>query len=440
MAQTDILACVGRNANLAERHTSLFFSSEDSTLTATRLVDGKPTSPWMATNTGAAYAQFNLNLPENNNGFFEDWPGAAPTGWNVRATGTATVTKETGTPYTGLNSVKFTRSANTEDCYIWKDFLCKSGLAHYLRFYQRGGDGSAAMVGRCVLQNLTTGKYWDGGVSATDTHWLPGISLASPYTFFTNGSAPYGQILPALPFVIEPYSATLRDYCTIRVAMGLFATGGGAVGSPAYLDAFEIFPAVSLASAHWHNLPAAAVAKVSSSPNAVTWTTRGTLTIAHPSMYASFAQQLVPHWLFDFTPFTGLASAPAFPEKPWIGELVLAQPETLTLHESYGYTTERAMEQLRDERGIYAYAVTDKATRKRSLVFEPRAGAELGDLEQTLYERSLAGALPLIVVPDSQGPDVYYGRIAPGIASTRDSFSLYKGGLTLTEFPPPIIG
>jgi hypothetical protein len=448
---SNILVGVGQYMNLLNLAKLVTISAPDAQLVAANLFDGLPTRPGRTTNVTALFVTVDFDHIQNQNGGFANWTGGSPVGITKVTSGSGTVTQvnPAGGAHSGASCAKLFRNNVADNAYVLLDFLVPSGSYWLPDCWTYDGN----LQSNVAVQNLDTGNYLTsfitGGIPAGAYQtWTGGVTdpaHASSLMTLGAGSGAWGENKAVVPIRVEPYSVTRKDLTRIRVYLGLFSDSSGPNPITTYLDDFGLWCDPFFSSVHYHNLPVGAVVKIQSSPDSSTWTDQVTLQVAPQSFWGQWARAHTRYLRFNAQPVAQGGTPDGFLDgAAWLGELTFVQPDTLAMHEMMdGQARGRSFDQVRDDRGLFAYPLATQAMRDRPLSFEPLGpdggGTELFEFEEMLVDRSLSGAYPLVVVPDDTKPDVYFGRIPPQNSVSRNSYPRFKGMLALQEFPPPVV-
>lgn len=312
---------------------------------------------------------------------------------------------------TGTYSARFVAAGSW-----YRDFTARAGEVRQISAALYGGGGAVASIVR--LYCVETGHYLQAGGAS----WA-----AASADLFSRTTASWATSTQA--YTVEPLGTTLTDTVTLRVYV--VQTGAGTT----YRDDVVDIPGTTWASVHGHNLSAAVVPVVDSSPDNSAWTTRLTPTLRRDCFYGSFAVQYVRYWRLKLGGTPGAV--------PWLGEFVLGQYESLTCAPDYPVSIEYLEPEVRQmtaQGGQYVYGRGGGPARRLGMVFRFRNDTEFQQVRDTFFRGSRAGAWPLVVVPTETDPDVcILGRTQEGLLTSRISYAIRTGELEVVEEPLPLM-
>jgi hypothetical protein len=456
-----ILALSGFSANMLRRCSGVVASSQNTLYPATSIYDGNPGNPWLAGSLQSPqFLTFDMNHIDNTNGGVENWSGGNPVGWlkTQNPASPLLLFQETDPSkiHGGSSSARFEKTTSSQHVLIYEDFEVPSGSVWQFRPWVLGGKAANGIF----VQNLDTGQYLKPLVSLTASsvadQWDPAPVLF--HGFAGSGLAPstYIEEVSSL-FRVEDWweapgnsggrRSTYKDTTTIRVMIG-WPPNTADVGI-FWVDDFVMIPALDWASVHYHNLRSRDQLRARYSDDGATYTDLGAFDFGglpnrRQEAYIRFTLQAHRWAQLRMDAPAGFNVGGAFEQgSAMIGEAVLSQARQLAvdLAEEYPAETGKSWMQHRDERGIYAYAQEDQPTRTRPLTLQPQVDRETGQAfsdTEMLWERSRAGAYPMIIAPQDDARDVFYGRLQPETSMGRQQLNVYRTALTLRGFPPPV--
>lgn len=379
------------------------------------LYDGIPNKPFIFnTAGGSGYIDFDLNQIVNGE-FGTAFSGGLPgTGWGTSG---ATLTRVSSTmQVTGTFGVD----------YGYYDLIVPSGQLASLTITANppaSGVGGSAVV---QVQNLTTGS-WLTSAGAWQTATASYISTTlSDTTPVTNAKS----------VTIESYAVSLSDLVTLR-----FYFYAGSSDTPAHCtyDNVLYWPDISFFSVHGHNLGGVglnALVLTSGATSPGTTTTRATIALAKPTMFAVFTRGQDRHWRI------ALAADPPS-SAAWFGEMVLSYSQTATRRQNYGqdYALIDPQDRTQTDIGpLQAFIRTSAGRRQVSLQFRLNDTATDYAQWKEILERSRNGAFPLVVVVESGDTSTaIMGRVDPRWSHTRVTNNVRDHSLVLDEMPLPVV-
>jgi len=445
-----MLILAGPRFNILGEGT-LSVTSENARLLKAGLFDGDPDVPWQA---GSLVTPQRItldgNLAQNTNWSFETaGTGGQPFAmWTKLETGTGSVTRVAGgggnpTPINGSWECKLSKAAQGDAAAVMIDFLVRSGSYVSLPIFAY----DMTVKGVLRIQNLETGNFLQNALPQGQL-WAPAVSdyyfggAAEQWNFdgFHDDDPLTGDLRAGPPILIEPVTKTKRFITRIRILMGFPAGVPSATG---WLDYFSIYYGASFASLHHHTIPPGTAVTVESSPEATTWTTRGTFamaSLAQPECYLSFTHRDARFWRFSLAAFTPHGAAPAFLATPAIGEAVLGQ--ALAVQGTWrtadlGYEMGQAR---MGESDRYRQAL--QAGEAPRIVLERTDPGALSFPEalNQIFRPSLGGVRPAVVAWDESDPTaVIYGFVDAKFGGKRD---IHRAGiphqLAVNGFAPPL--
>ncbi|MHA1952262.1 MAG: hypothetical protein ACW987_20690, partial [Candidatus Thorarchaeota archaeon] len=220
------------------------------------------------------------------NGGFENWTSGTPDDWTDDSNGTGAISQESVLHH----ALKLDGAGANNEARAYEDVTMLSGWTAYVTIYIRGDDASPTT---CKIQCLETGEYLQSNGTWTST----------PTNFHSQSAASYAE--GATTFTVPAFSETMRHTVTLRM-LGENVTGVG------YLDDVYLWPSVTFASVHGHNLGSNITVKVQSDSDSAygSVTTRATMTTTRPSFYAATTtldpEERYWRFLFDGTNFEAI--------------------------------------------------------------------------------------------------------------------------------------
>lgn len=433
----DIKVAVGEMVNLVARgqgHSISAFHTAADGAPLSQLYDGRPGTPHRIASIAPVWPitwWVNLNGITNGDGelaFVGSFPAAAPTvygraGWG-KSEG-AVFTRETtlGVVDSGSASVSVFGSAGS---YGFFDWPTRSGERFNWSIRLRG-DAAGKTANLCI-QNMDTGKWWNGSAWVSVDFTLAGQVTGTTYTT-RSGTA-----------TVESYTLCQRD----RVLLRFYILGDLVGGDKGYFDEFRVWPSVNGSAFFGHDIPARGVVEIVSgtNPAAAPTTVRGTVSARQAGFYTLFTENAADHvWGFRLS---GLESGTPStrPGNPSIGEWALLQVDDLQLgqiaqHPNVApWRTTYSRPQIRQRaavRGDLVGALTAQPGVDIVMPLRMVSLAERLKVFQEIIMRGGFGTNPAIIIPNTDEPDVYYCQLPE--EWTREDFmrEASTGSIQFTE-------
>jgi len=308
--------------------------------------------------------------------------------------GSGVTIRDTAQQQAGVASLKCSNTTAGHLAQRHQDILMRAGEAAELEVYIRG-DGASG--GEAVLHNPTTNKYLNSGGGWETTAVAFGSRTAA-----TWAKSP-------VAFNVESYSIVRGDVCRLRLTLRKAAASSG----DAWFDEAALWPTTNFLSVHGHNLdPALTVEWRVSTDNFVSNNVLlRTLSALQPSFWptATFPASSNARWHRLRLVGTNSPASDAV----WIGEWVLAQAKAMQRLPNPGPEIEFEQAQVRHRLPTGGQRVVRLEEHRRriwrsSFRFVDPAWR---DEAYEVYERSSAGAHPLVVVPNDMEATVLYGLL-----------------------------
>ncbi len=393
--------------------------SANSLFPIANLYDGIPNKPFVFGSAGGS-GYIDFDMQRLTNGGFETWSAGAPVGWTVTTVAGGNVTEEAVIVNGGSKSARLgTVGGLSDSARVSQRATFRAGSTANLSIALYGPAAGAVLV--VYLRCVETGNYLQ----------LGGGSWGAINTLFSQIAQSWAS--NTVTFTVEPYSTTHSDTVTLEVIADLTA----ATGRAAYVDDAVFVPGISAATIHGHNVPPASVPLLlksgASSPG--TTTTRGTFTLAHPTMYTTFNVAYDRYWRL-------LTTADPPTDAIWLGELVLGEAVTMLREQNYGQTTSGVSAQDRSSNEIgplQAFVRTERDRREVELQFRYTSAASFNQREE-LLARSRNGAYPFVLILDSSdATSAMMVRVPPRQAHQRSLTLLRDASITTEEMPFPVV-
>lgn len=352
-------------------------------------------------------------------GGYEVFSGSSPLGWNEADSGTGDVTQESTIIHSGSFAARF--SAGSGLASIYRDALLRAGQAVFYSLAMRGDAG----VGRVKLtvRNLHSGNYMNSGAwgaMANDAENQSGTSyVLHPLSFNIESVAACGGI-------VRPYVRfELRNDNTTTLS---------------FADSFYLVPQITFCSIHGHNIDPRSVVELRGSTDNFSSSDVliATLTPRQPGFYATFAAQTYRYYRLKFVG-TNTGSGIIYVGEWWLGNpLTLQQPPDFPINVPMRDAQVRGAST--PWGGVYSVGVgpAGRPSRGLELSFRQHSDAAVTEFIEEIYLRS-SGGFPLVVVPDTNKPDVYLGKIPPDVQLQRTFLSVYDDRLVIEPMLFPLI-
>lgn len=381
---------------------------------------------------GTNYLDIDLNQVPNGD-FEAAFVSSLPTAAWVKL-GSCTISRDTVTFDQGAASLKIT-GVTAQGAGAYYDLVVAAG--EVLNFdpairIQQDSVGSDAAV-RVSVRNLVTGNYLaaDGTWQASLAGWVSDTTLASPRWVSNTDGAP-GPGGPGY-FTVESYATCKSDLVTLRVYCWQTNTLGSG-SNTLWFDNVVVYPRINYVSIHGHNTSAGmGPVELRSGTSSPAATVRATLTLAQPTMFASFAAKDARYWRL-------IATTTPPDSRQWLlREVVLGQSRELTQQREDGAESVLIDTQDRGEADLgpgEAYTRVDRARRRMTIRLKHPSSTELGEWQE-IMARSRNGAIPLVMVPDSTADAALLCKVEPEWSSAHLRGSFTTSGCTLDELPHP---
>lgn len=172
------------------------------------------------------------------------------------------------------------------------------------------------------------------------------------------------------------------------------------------------------------------------------YTTAATMTVDQPAFYSYLGSTALYHRYWKL-----LLSGTNF-EAAWIGELVAGFASALDPAQVWGWheTDEWPSHVHKNDAGLESVTVmTTRSMRglKMDIIptsFTGESADKLVAIRRDIWERSKAGAYPIIAVPRSTRPDVVMGKLRQSFDASHELPWVQKLGLEISPMPGPTIG
>lgn len=418
-----VIYLVGEYFNILNGAESVAGSSEHSLRPASRLYNGLPGKAFQF-NAAAADDTIDIDANRILNGDMEDWSSGTvdtpPDNWNLGtiANEPDSVDREGTIKNEGTYSCKLTTAGGTDE-FIYQDITVLSGWYMSIHGDCFTSDGAWGAHIRC--QNLHTGQ------------WLTSLGeWQSSKTAFVSDSTGSGwESSGTITFMVEPYSTTMRDACTLRIYC---AKEGGGAGDFGYFDDVACWPHVNFASIHGHNLGSMITPKLQSDTDSAYGSVDllATMTVSRPSFFEKLGDRVTDRFyriLNEGTNFEAIKN----------GELVLAQYQTLTgtVLATSSPTTDYTQNQSRTvmpSGEIYARKLSDDKSRSKRFGYFAESTVMQAEIHE-IYERSNHGVDPIVFVPVDTGSVALYGKLAKPVLRETKKYQHYFYDLEIIESP-----
>lgn len=364
--------------------------------------------------SGAAAASVLYDMNQVPNGGFEtsfDISGLPAAGWGKNTA--ATVTRVVGAAYEGSGKARVTGTEGE----LYYDLAAAAGEVLNWQVAALVEKVGTAGVAGIRVQNLETGKYWNGTTWQADLTWWVTV-VDTTFKLVTAGGV-----------TVEDYVTCGTDRPRLRFS---FVNSGG--GAKAEFDAFYVWPRLSFCGVFGHNLPLAVAAGVRSGVTSDTPTVRGLLTVVQPTSYVVMTP-------FDERYVKLISTKAPDDRKIWYREVVLGQHSTLLKQPESKQLTLRDVQDREDSAlGSYqAFVRTARGHRVLELQLKHPLTAQRTQLQE-IIERSRSGAYSLVVVPNSTDPaSAMLCRVPPEWSTGQAVGAHPTTSLALEELPFPLL-
>lgn len=265
-----------------------------------------------------------------------------------------------------------------------------------------------------TIQNIYNGNY----LTSSGT-WQAG----STNCFSVNGSASVAfqieSLIACKGFHTMPLRITVADYTKMTSAI--------------------LIPAVNFAAVFGHNL-----GNVTSlfewSTDDSSWTTAATMTIDQPAYYSYLSTAL-------YKRYWRIKVGGTNHEIPYFGEIVIGNAATLDPAQMWDWKEREqwpAHVHRNDAGQSTVTLMTSKPMRGLSMRLMPTNStddpAKLIAIRRSIWERSKAGAYPIVVVPRSSRADVVLGRLSQSLEVSQLLPNAQAFSLDVDPLPYPCVG
>lgn len=410
----------GQRYNVLETGT-VTVSSEDPLFPASRLYDGRPIQPFRFTSNSSAAITVDGNRIVNGN--LNTWSGGFPTGWDVPAG--AGVVAETTT----AGEFRSGSAARVNGGFqLQQDFTARAGERLVLNGWRRilgAGQG----VARAYLLNLQTGNYWTGS----------GQTWTDAITTFVNDSTNTSYTQYSGSPTVEDFSTVLKDTCTLRL---ILSNADATATDYVFYDDWFLWPQITFASIHGHNIAAATTVELHSSTDNFS---------ASDVTEGEFLFKEQPAFWNNFTVITNRYLRLAFSgfvqdELIYIGEAVIGYDTTPSQRIDRGARLIEVTDDLASvgETG-QRYAVQRSTHNRRVLELSfhfstASAKTYYENVRNELFRRAGGRIHPVVIVPDETFPEVIHGHIDSELGVVTELTDYMTGTeIRIAESPFPLL-
>lgn len=410
-----ILLASGEKANILEQSVVTSSPSAHAVDGLSGLSDGRPSIPTRFVSIPTnGYFQWDSN--RSANGGLESAPLV---GWVDRSQGAGfSIADEPTLVNAGAHALKLiTAAVGSSFAQGTYDILeVRAGQRCWWTCALRG-DGTR--TARFRIQNLVTGKYWNG------TTWQ-----TAAFDLATRSTATYATTSGVL--TVESYAACRRP--SGLVTLRLIAIATDATAGAAYADDMYIGPSWDLFSIHGHRyLDPVVTCEVLSGTDGSTFpTTRATPTIYQPSFYSWLATPSDDR--YGRIRFPGTALDLITIGEGFVGQaLSLQEPENWPI-EMKEIEPDVHMETETGDAWVYTKTYHNRRALGMSFEFATHVAQE--EARDEVFRRSRGRKTPMVIVPDTTRPEVILGRITRDWRVLRKFLEFYgDNDLTLAELP-----
>jgi hypothetical protein len=418
---SNILVLAGERFNLFSRvpAANVVVSDEDALYAKDRLGDGRPFWPFRFGTLGAD-RQITIDGNLLINSVIGSWTAGTPASWTeANASGGDVVETTVGAEVHGGtgSAAKFVPGASGT-AQLQQDVIVRAGERLNIEAWLLS-DGTGGVM-RFRIYNPHSAHYLK-----TDGTWA-----STTEDLFTEAGGNYSQKTKA--FTVES-QATLRSELTTLRIIGI-CNSANKVG---FLDDVTLWPDLDFASVHGHNLDAGIVAEWRHSTDAFGSSNDlvggAAVPVYRPSFYSAPATGSTRRWHRLKAVGTNSAAAGAI----YYGEAVLGQRLSLVAHPAFPMRIEPMLPTLRGRMGVSANLIElhgRAIPRRLTLPFDYAGIPEYQEARDAVYQRTLEGFHPLVIVPDDADPEVcVWGRLVGGGGYDRGTWSLRHRELVIEE-------
>jgi hypothetical protein len=322
-------------------------------------------------------------------GKLNGWTGAGPDGWTKSVSGTGAVSQESTVVRSGSSARIEPGSSGTAAFY--RDFTVRSGQPMSVEAWLRGGAGSG--VARAEVQIRETGHYLTsaGAWQVAQADWAT-----------ESGTGAFAQ--KTRTFTVEGYSTTRHDTVTLRVRFYVTVVSG-----TAYVEDVALWPAIDTLVICGHNIDAVITVQLRSDTDgtfSANEVLEATLTQHVPSFYVVLVAPVYRrYWRIRFAGTN--TSAYRF------GEAILgASTAPLEMFEApilWRPSWDRRWTKT-DSGKRFGYKRSKLKRRYPTFSFHYVSQA-LYDDAMAIWDRAEGGTYPVVVIPDTNRPEVIHGFI-----------------------------
>lgn len=357
---------------------------------------------------------FDLNLLE---GSFEDT--AAADLWTILGVGT--IVSDPAEFYDGAASGMLDKFGSAPEVIAYFDVIARVG--EELNLFG-AAKLDAAGEANFRIRNRQTGKWLK-----SDMTW----DAAEQDVFSHSGGAGWETVSGSddpVTFTVESLAICKRDTVTLRVYIQADAA--------AWFDAIALWPSVSCASIHGHNVAPFIVPTLQRSDDNAAWTTESTMTLRRDSFYVALSSlQVHRYWriLFDGQPDTGSLIH--------VGEIVLGQYTDQAHNPAWGGAIVWNEHQTRLESDLgepFVHLHNVAPQRALSLTYNMRGDAEYQEFHKAIFRGARGGGNLFWIAPTEMDSDVVIlGRIQESLTVVKSTPDWRTGELEVTELPLPAV-
>lgn len=410
---SDILIGAGEDFSLLPRGT-VTVNSEDSSRPRSRLYDGRTSLVYRA---AAAIADLRIVCDGDllkGAGTFESGVSFLT---SISSGAGSAPAEETTIVDVGSKALRLTSGASGQSggqVDVWVRAGERLNLSVRLR-----GDGTR--LARLRIYDPRTGSYLTSG-AVWDTPGAAAVDVAS------RSAATYAT--SAVTFTMPAFSSLRVPRVPLRIQILNTTTSVG----NAYADQLFVWPSWDFFSLHGTRNLGPVTPQFQSSSDGSAWTTRGTATVYVPSFWHRLSAARDER-------YAGLLLQGTNHEAIEASELVIGDILATTSHPDMGYEIGHLADVITNESPSgekFAAARSQYLRRTLGMRLAHRADADFREFRDEVFGRALGPVNPLVVVPDSDKPEVIHGRIDRQWKVRRSFLDYYdENDLVVAEDPFP---
>jgi len=383
----DIFFSTGALMNLLERATvELDSGTADAAFPLSNLWDGRPNRPLRFASPLSTANVFLIDLNALAGGDFETFPFS---GWTVdpgAGNGTVTQTTTGGEFHAGLAAAKL--AGGSFGVAFYKDITVRAGEARKLTVWLKGGGvGQPAQID---VQDKKTGRFLTSG----------GAWQATYTTTFSQTSSTYAE--NTVTYTTESLFKVGEGTTTLRIRAVCDA------GDTVFVDDFYDWPAVDVLSLHGLKIQDRDIVEWKTSSDGITYGDSqtagnhdtGYLDDQKPNVYLKRASRnYLRYHLVQLDP----SSVEPY-ESREVGEMVMAQLETLARNPDWGFEVRVLFEDATNETNDGSQQTYNRSRWPRRIMAVDTnfiSDAQMRQARDELFGRARGRQYPILMIPDS---------------------------------------